>query len=60
MKVSQTAFIVMASLAYQVVSLDDGLANNSMTDEERANLDPNSEEYRKRFDNNTPSLIMFH
>lgn len=35
-------------LAYIVGAYWKGLANNSMTDEERAALDPNSEEWRLR------------
>ncbi|KAH0441496.1 hypothetical protein CcaCcLH18_02059 [Colletotrichum camelliae] len=36
------------ALAYSVGAYWQGLANNGMTDEQRRNLDPNSEEYRIR------------
>ncbi|EQB49735.1 hypothetical protein CGLO_10905 [Colletotrichum gloeosporioides Cg-14] len=36
------------ALAYSVGAYWQGLANNGMTDEQRKNLDPNSEEYRIR------------
>ncbi|KAF4913891.1 hypothetical protein CGCVW01_v010791 [Colletotrichum viniferum] len=36
------------ALAYSVRAYWQGLANNGMTDEQRRNLDPNSEEYRIR------------
>jgi hypothetical protein len=35
-------------MAYLVVAYWMGLSNNGLTDEERAALDPNSEEYRLR------------
>lgn len=37
-------------LAYSVGNFWMGLANNGMTDEERRNLDPDSEEYRLRYE----------
>ncbi|KAL7620076.1 hypothetical protein AAE478_010625 [Parahypoxylon ruwenzoriense] len=46
--VGATFYAVETSLAYSVGAVAKGLANNGMTDEERAALDPNSQEFRTR------------
>ncbi|KAJ0302911.1 hypothetical protein COL516b_006957 [Colletotrichum fioriniae] len=40
--------VSLSTAAYSVGAHWKGLANNGMTDEERRNLDPNSEEYSTR------------
>ncbi|KAI0170231.1 hypothetical protein BJ166DRAFT_190729 [Pestalotiopsis sp. NC0098] len=42
------AYSTESALAYQVVANYDGLANNGMTDQQRADLSPDSDEYRMR------------
>ncbi|KAI1841795.1 hypothetical protein JX266_011972 [Neoarthrinium moseri] len=44
------AFIAESTLAYQVNAWYDGFANSGMTEDHRATLDPNGEEYMKRVD----------
>lgn len=47
--VIQGAYSAESALAYQVVANYDGLANNGMTDQQRADLSPDSDEYRMRY-----------
>ncbi len=44
-------------MAYSVVVFWHGLANNGMTDQQRADLDPNSEEYRFRVNGSKTHVI---
>ncbi|KAI1840680.1 hypothetical protein JX266_013142 [Neoarthrinium moseri] len=48
MIVAMGVYTAESVLASHVVTQYDGLANNGMTDDERATLDPDSDEYRKR------------
>lgn len=44
----QTFYAIETALAYSVGAVAKGMANNAMTDEQRAALSPDSEEYRLR------------
>jgi hypothetical protein len=44
-------------MAYLVVAYWKGLANNAMTDEQRATLDPNSEEYLLRVNGSKTHVV---
>jgi hypothetical protein len=46
---SQVLYTVETTLAYNVGHVAKGLANNSMTDAQRAGLDPSSDEYHYRY-----------
>ncbi|KAI1846217.1 hypothetical protein JX265_010594 [Neoarthrinium moseri] len=48
MIIASGVYAAESSFAYNVIADYNGLANNGMTEEERAALDPNSEEYAKR------------
>lgn len=47
----------MSVMAYLVVAYWKGLANNGMTDQQRAALDPNSEEYRLRVNGSKTHVV---
>jgi hypothetical protein len=52
---AQVLYTVETTLAYNVGHVAQGLANNSMTDAQRADLDPSSDEYHFRYTSNIVS-----
>ncbi|KAH8682107.1 hypothetical protein BX600DRAFT_429999 [Xylariales sp. PMI_506] len=57
MIVAMGIYAAESAMAYKVVSDYDGLANNGMTDEQRASLDPNSTEYLMRVGGSKTQVI---
>lgn len=47
--ICQVFYVVETLVAYSVGNITHGLANNSMTDEERAALQPSDAEYQTRY-----------